>query len=271
MKTRLGRQETLLLSYAQMRKWRTIRSGDLLEPLNLSVIQERKLLCRLSQAQMIARVWRGVYLVPPRLPMGGKWSPGEFLALDALMETLGGTYQICGPNAFNRYGYDEQVPARVYVYNNRIFGERRIGPVTLMLIKVADERLGNTDTFVTPDGVTAIYSSRVRTLLDAVYDWSRFNTLPRAYDWIRQDLTARRVTPSELVDVTLKYGDIGTIRRMGVLLERQGVPARVLLKLERPLRPSTSRIPWIPRLPKRGRVNRRWGVVENDQSSGAAC
>ena len=81
MKTRLGRQETLLLSYAQMRKQRTVRSGDLRDPLNLSALQERKLMSRLSQAGMIARVWRGVYLVPPRLPIGGKWSPGEFLAL----------------------------------------------------------------------------------------------------------------------------------------------------------------------------------------------
>src|ERR1035441_1039719 len=61
----------------------------------------------MSQAGMIARVWRGVYLVPPRLPLGGKWSPGEFLALDTLMATVGAKYQVCGPNAFNRYGFDE--------------------------------------------------------------------------------------------------------------------------------------------------------------------
>ena len=33
----------------------------------------------------------------------------------------------CGPNAFNRYGWDDQVPNRVYAYNNRVSGERRIG------------------------------------------------------------------------------------------------------------------------------------------------
>ena len=30
------------------------------------------------------------------------------------MEDRGGTYQICGPNTFSRYGFDEQVPTRVY-------------------------------------------------------------------------------------------------------------------------------------------------------------
>ena len=52
--------------------------------------------------------------------------------------------------------------------------------MALTLIKVADKRLGSTDKVETAEGQTAVYSSRVRTLLDAVYDWSRFNSLPRA-------------------------------------------------------------------------------------------
>ena len=69
---------------------------------------------------VIARVRRGVYLIPPRLPLGGQWPPSEVLAISALIGGQGGRCQICGPNAFNRYGFDEQVPARVYAYNNRI-------------------------------------------------------------------------------------------------------------------------------------------------------
>ena len=60
-------------------------------------------------------------------------------------------------------------------------GDRRIGQVALTLIKVADDRLGNTEEVQTAEEFTAIYSSRVRTLVDAVYDWTRFNSLPRAY------------------------------------------------------------------------------------------
>ena len=266
MKTRLGRQETLLIAYTQMRKLRTVRTGELTGPLRLTREQERELFRRMARGRLIARVRPGLYLVPPQLPLGGVWSPDEILALNTLMEDRQGRYQICGPNAFNRYGFDEQIPTRVYAYNNRISGERTIGAVSLVLIKVADERLGGTETFETPDGLTAVYSSRVRTLLDAVYDWSRFNGLPRAYEWIRQDLAGRRVKASELVDVTLEFGDVGTIRRMGQLLEREGVAPALLRKLEQALTPSTSQIPWVPREPKRGPVNRRWGVVENDRA-----
>jgi predicted transcriptional regulator of viral defense system len=266
MKMRLGHIETALFAYTQMRGLTTVRMGELRQPLRLSAVQERKLLSRLAKAGMIARVWRGLYLVPPRLPLGGKWSPGEAAALNALLAAQAGRYQICGPNAFNRYGFDGQVPARVYVYNNRIYGDRTVGAVALTLIKVADRRLGGTEQVETADGQTAAYSSRARALVDAVYDWSRFNSLPRGYEWIRRELRARRVGADELVMAALRYGDTGTIRRIGALLEREGVAAALLRKLARALKPTTGLIPWIPSRPKRGTVNRRWGVVFNDKA-----
>lgn len=266
MKKRLGQQETQLLAYLQLRSLRTVRTGELTGPLQITREQERELFRRMSRGGLIARVRPGLYLVPALLPLGGSWSPDETLALNILMEDSKAKYQICGPNAFNHYGFDEQVPTRVYAYNNRISGDRKIGIVALTLIEVADKRLGDTEIVETAEGAKAIFSSLPRSLLDAVYDWSRFNTLPRAYDWIRKQLKAKRVTQAELVFVTLKYGDIGTIRRMGALLEREGVASSLLKKVERALPKTSSPIPWIPTKPKRGTINRRWGVVINEQS-----
>lgn len=241
-----------------------MRTGDLTtSPLRFIPDQERKLLSRLSRGGLIARVRPGLYLVPPQLPLGGAWTPGEALALNTLMKDRGGRYQICGPNAFNRYGFDDQIPIRVYAYNNRISGERTIGSVVLMLIKVSDKRLGATEEAAL-DSDKILYSSRVRTLVDAVYDWSRFNSLPRSYQWIRRELAAKRVNAWELIKATLRYGDTGTIRRMGALLEDEAIDPALLRKLARALNPTTSLIPWIPGRPKRGTVNRRWGVVINE-------
>jgi predicted transcriptional regulator of viral defense system len=127
MKKQLGRLEQQLFAYVQLRKLRTLRTGDLTGPLQVTTKQERELLSRLSRAGMIAQVRRGSYLVPECLPLGGRWSPDEGLALNTLFDAQNGRYQICGPNAFNRYGFDEQVATRVYVYNNREWGDRRIG------------------------------------------------------------------------------------------------------------------------------------------------
>lgn len=266
MKRRIGRQEAQLLAYVQMRKQRVARAGEVARALRLTRVQERELFSRLARGGLIARVRPGLYLVPPRLPLGGSWSPDEVLALDTLLRDRGGRYQICGPNAFNRYGFDDQVPNRVYAYNNRISGERTVGTVALTLIKVADERLGDTDDVSMVDDLTASYSSRVRTLVDAVYDWSRFNSLPRAFGWMRSELASGRVGAAELVRTTLRYGNVGTIRRIGAFLEREGIGAAQLRKLERAPKPSKGLIASNPTRPKRGTVDRRWGVVWNDRA-----
>ena len=260
----LGPLETRFFAYVQGEGLRTVETGDVARVLGLTALQERKLLSRLARSGWIARVRRGLYLVPPTLPAGG-WSPDEGLALTTLIEDRSGRYQICGPNAFNRYGWDDQVPNRIYAYNNRISGDRQIGAVALSLIKVADERLGATETTKTPAGVNMVYSSRVRALIDAVYDWSRFNGLPRAYDWIRAEISRDETVPADLVKVTLRFGNQGTVRRIGALLQMEGVPEPLLRKLRRALRPSSSLIPWIPTRPKRGKIDGDWRVVLNDQ------
>ena len=266
MKSRLGRQEMQFLAYAQLRRLRTIRAGEMAAPLRLTRAQERELFRRLIRGRLIARVRPGLYLVPPTLPLAGSWTPNEALALRTLLADRRGRYQVCGPGAFIRYGFDNQVPSRIAVYNNRISGVRTIGAAQLILIKVSDRRLGDTESVRTADGPPLVYSSRARTLLDAVYDGIRFGTFPRAFRWIRAEISAGRVSPSELVRVTLRYGDVGTIRRIGAFLSREGIKAAPLKRLERSLKTSKGLIPWNPLRPKRGKGDRRWGVVWNDEA-----
>lgn len=265
MKTRLGRQELLMLAYLQMRKLRTVCTGELTGPLKLSPAQERELFRRMLRGKIIARVRPGLFLVPATLPLGGAWSPSEAQALNALMADRGGAYQICGPNAFNRYGLDDQIPVWTTAYNTRISGQRTIGAVSLALIKVAEARLGGTEVVETADGERVIWASRVRTLVDAVYDWARFDSLPRGYGWIRRELATSRVSPTDLAATTLSYGDGATIRRIGWLLEREGAAPDLLKRLLESLPPTSGLIPWDPTAPRRGRADRRWGVVVNDR------
>jgi hypothetical protein len=208
-------------------------------------------------------VRRDLYLLPLRIPPGGLWSPSEFLALGTLMADRAADYQICGPAAFHRYGWEAQVPQRLDVYNTAISGVRRIGAATFCLIRVVRERLGHTDLVHTPDGVDAIYSSRARSLIDALYDWSRFGSLPRAYDWIATELERDPRMAAKIADAAVAFGNVGTIRRLGKCFELRGVPDRLLKKLEAQLTPTTALVPWCPTRAKRGTVDRRWGVLFN--------
>jgi predicted transcriptional regulator of viral defense system len=263
MPRKLGQLETAALALAQMRNLRTMRVGELASGLRLSAKQERELLSRMSRSGMIANVRKGLYLFPPRLPLGGIWTPDEATAINALMADKNARYQITGPKAFNRYGYSEQLPALTTIYNDAISGERRVGSVSLKLIKVARDRLGGVEKVRMPSGETLVYSSRARTLVDAVYDWSQFDSLPEAYDWIRAEITAGRITADELARAAVQYGNMGTIRRIGAILERIDASKAARSRLERAVTATTAKIPLVPTRPARGPVSRAWGVVIN--------
>jgi len=263
MATGVSGLEAQALAFSQGREQRTLATGELVQSLRWSGEQERKVLSRLASKGLIVRVRRGLYLVPPRLPPGGKWSPGEFLALETLIQDAMGDYQISGPTNFYRFGWTEQVPNRTYAYNNRISGERQVGAVALTLIKVSDERLGGTDVVRVPDGPEVVYASRARTLVDAVYDWDRFDSLPQAYGWIQRELD-RDGFAAELVDAAARFGNQGTVRRIGAVLDRAGAADNLVRRLERRLNPTSAFIPLVPNRDKRGTTSRRWGRVFND-------
>jgi predicted transcriptional regulator of viral defense system len=263
MTRRLGQLEATALAYFQMRNRRIVKTGDLVAALRMTAKQERELLSRMARARMIANVRRGLYLVPAKLPFAAAWVPDDAAVINALMADKRVRYQITGPNAFNRYGYDEQIPAGITIYNNIFSSERRIGQVSLTLIKVNRNRLGGVERVPTPSGQTLVYSSRARTLVDAIYDWSRFDSLPRAYGWIQQDIEAARVKPDDLAEMAILYGNLATIRRIGALLEQMGCDRRVLRRLEQSLTTSTAKIPLVPGRSIRGILLKRWGIVVN--------
>jgi len=242
-----------------------VKIGEMGPILGISREKERDLLRRLSDSGWIVRLKRGVYLAPSRIPAGGKYSPGTGLILQKLLvEEGGGIYQICGPTAFNFYGFDDQIPSVTFVYNNLISGRRTIGNLAFQFIKLADARLGSTREVRSREGLGMRYSSKARTLMDAVYDWSRFNSLPRGFSWIRQAVEDDSGIPSELAETTIKYGNQATIRRIGYLLETLSEPSSLLDLFQQHLTASKSLIPWIPGKPARGTVNRTWGVIVNE-------
>jgi predicted transcriptional regulator of viral defense system len=263
---RLGPLTTRLFAWAQLRGRELVSADEIVAPLKLTPTQARRLLRRLDASGLIARVRPKMYLIPPKLPLGNRWSPTAGQALAALLASYEGRYQICGPSAFNLYGWSTQVAQVTYAYNDRISGERAIGPVRLRLIKVESSRLGGVERVDEPTGTSTVYSSRTRSLIDAIRDWSRFNSLPLAYEWARAEIESDRVQAGELVDCAIRFGDIATRRRIGVLLERMGVADEFLKRLSASLSRTSGKIAWIPSRPMHGHKNGRWGVVENESA-----
>lgn len=264
-RTKLGPLEVQVLAFTQMRKEEIVRTGDIAAALGINTKQERELLSRMTRAGIIIRLTSGIYLVPQRMPSGGKLAVSEYYILSRIMNVLGGRYQISGPNAFRFYGFDDQIPNKVYVYNNKLSGERNIGNTSFLFIKISDARLGGLNKFKTTDGSMAIFASRSRALLDAVYDWSRYNTIPRAYKWIKDDVKKDRAAADDLISVTIKFGNKGTVRRIGYLLEMLGVKNSLLKSMKGKTGSTKSFVRWIPDRPAKGSMNKDWGLIVNGE------
>src|SRR5260370_9034984 len=95
----IGQLEAQALAYAQARDGQPIQARELAGALGWTAEQERKVLSRLSRKRIIVKVRRGLYLVPRRLPPGGRCSPGEFLSLTPLIGYLADKYEISVPTA----------------------------------------------------------------------------------------------------------------------------------------------------------------------------
>jgi len=257
---------TRFFAYVQLKKIERIATGELLRPLKLTSEQEKLFLSRLAKSGWIVRLRRGLYLIPPRIPEG-PWNPGIYLTLQKLMEDCNGKYQICGLSAFSFYQFTEQIPNTTYVYNNRISGRRKIGSLNYVFIKVSEIRLGDNYQFTAPNGAEAVYSSKLKTLIDAVYNWSRFNSIPEAYYWIQKEINENPDMAAQLIDRCDTYGNAATKQRIGYLLDILGVEQILLRKLIQSSveNGAISYIPWIPNKSRKGKTNRKWGVIVNGQ------
>lgn len=260
----LGELELRSLAYVQFRKREFLRVGDLVEGIGLSKSQEYALLFRLEAKGQIVRIKRGIYYVPPQLPPSGRISVSEYFILSKYMEIEKAAYQISGPSAFHRYGFDEQIPNILYVYNDRISEGKTIGGYRFVFIRTVKVRLKGSDLLRDASGVSVNIASKPKALVDAVYDWSRFNTLPRAFSWIAAATKKDRRLAPQIINAAVEYGNIAVVRRIGCLLMHNGFSKRSLQKLKDSLCDTLSLIPLVPQKPARGTADKYWGVIIND-------
>jgi len=265
--SQLGPLETQAFAWVQLKKRQLVRSGEIASVLGLTLKRETELFGRLCRSQLILRLMKGLYLFPLQIPPGGKWGPNPDWVLAQFMAALAVPYQVTGLWAFHRYGFSEQVPSRMAVYNTKLSGEKIIGNTGYDFIKVDSKRLGSTDVKVTTDNIAVVFSSSARTLFDACYDWDRFGTIPKVFGWIGMRVDDKKLM-TDLINATALYGNIGTTRRVGYILSHLGVSKDRVKKLQEIATDTTSFIPLNPSQPKRGPIDKTWGLIINDTVGG---
>ncbi len=260
--SQLGPLETQAFAWVQLKRRQLVRSGELGSVLGLTAKRESELFGRLCRSRLILRLMNGLYLFPLQIPPGGTWGPNPDWVLAQFMSAIEVPYQVTGLWAFHRYGFSEQVPNRMAVYNIKLSGEKTIGNAWYDFIKVDPKQLGSTDTKFMTDNIPVAFSAPGRALFDAFYDWSRFGTIPKVFDWVAARVADKRLI-TDLIAATALYGNISTARRVGYVLSQLEITKARLRKLREIVTDTTSFIPLDPSELKRGPIDKTWGVVVN--------
>ncbi len=262
---KIGDLEVKLLAFMQLKYSPIIKSGDMVEVLGITQQRENNLLSNMNRKGLVVRIKRGYYVVSPKLPTGNYARISEYKLLYYIMQAYNTQYLISGPTAIYYYGYITQIPNRIYVYNDKIYGDRQIGGSSFVFMKTSAKRLKAAVIIKKYDGTEVPYTSRARLLIDCIYDWNRYNTIPRVFKWIKKEIEKDADITEKLVSNAIRYGNRSVQCRLGYLLEKLEVNAELVERLQKKIAGSKSIIPLIPNTDFKGSVNKKWGLIINGQ------
>jgi predicted transcriptional regulator of viral defense system len=245
---------------AQDNPWVLLTQKDVTEKLNLEPQQVFRLFTRLHTQGRIQQLQRGLYMLPGRLPPGKLWKPSPYEALVAYTEYFKIQWQITGLAAFAHHGFSTQIAQNISVYNDSFSGEKELAGNQFYFIKVPKNRLGNAIKIPILGEMNIYFSSHYRSIFDAIFEASRFNTLPEAYVWLAT-LMPNEKALEEIIYCCLHYGNNTTTARVGYFLEKIGIEVEKLYK-HFCSKKSKAFILFVPGA-RSGTVNKKWNIIEN--------
>lgn len=249
----LGRMEAQFLVKVATKPTFSMEEARHLFQKNLSP----QFLDRLERKGWIRRIKRGRFAVIP-LSSGEARTPQlhEFLVAMELVSPAAIAYW----SALNHHGMTEQIPRTVFVATNhhvQLNTKEALG-VTFKIISVSSQKFfGVVKDWVNeqPFSIT----DREKTIIDGL-------DLPKYVGGVGEIAKALKQAWEELDEAKLreyaaKIGNSAVAKRLGYLMEALGLGDPEALRNALSLAPGFS--PLDPTLPRRGRHNRRWGLVIN--------
>ena len=100
-------------------------------------------------------------------------------------------------------------------------------------------------------------------MIDCIYDWNRYNTIPKVFNWIRDEIEKDQEIPAKLVSNAIRYGNKIVQRRLGYFLETLNIDEKLVEKLQNKIKSSKTLKPLIPNTDLKGSVNKKWGLIIN--------
>jgi predicted transcriptional regulator of viral defense system len=221
---------------------------------------------RLEHKGVLSRVGRGVYAVRPLRSIGRPHSVSPLAA--AAVEAADEDYYCGGLGVLNLHGLTEQYyPGRVDLFSTRRRKPKLLAraQIHFHLAHASDLLLGVEETTI--DGVQVRISDPERTVLDLLEHPHLAGGTAEAIkivSWVTS-----RVNASKLVRYAASLARPTTCRRLGLILERAGVPSQTWRPLLKSVRRAAHGAAFVPDAPKRGVYSTRWRLSINDAEVGS--
>lgn len=218
-----------------------------------------KTLFRLKKKGMLTTIKRGVYFYSPLESGPAGSSINEFLIPPVLFPK--GNYYIGYSTMYNYYGFTDQIFQTMYILNTSLQRTKTIGNMRFMMFKIPEKRMFGLEKIKIKDA-EVIISEKERTLVDLIYFPGPVGGLKSAFEILQEQVKGRKIDIGKLIKLAVKFPNVSIKKRIGFALEQAGLKDKTLEPLLKKAR-KTSLVTLYSSKSRRGKINRKWMVIEN--------
>jgi predicted transcriptional regulator of viral defense system len=221
-----------------------------------------KITSALVRKGALRRVGKGIFVVVPLRAQARPTTPSAAALVAALLSDE--PYYLSGLWALTHHRITlQQYATRIDAFVARGHQPRTLANAHLRFHRVPPSRIAQGYEIISIEGSPVQVSTREETLLDLL-DYPDMAGATRAALALVEPALGQ-VDLDKLVQRASAVARSSTCQRLGVLLERMGVNPSKLAALRRRALATQSLTSMVPGTPRRGPVNARWRVVENDR------
>jgi len=254
----LGPIETNIVARLTYEKRTIVTAKDMDQLFNLSPEDRKQIVFRLKKKKILLPIKPGVYVFSP-LEAGPEGIGIDELLIPPLFFPKK-NYYVGYSTMFNYYGFTGQLFQTVYVLNTTKRMEKIICGLSYKFIKIMKNRLYGIEKIKVKDEEVNI-SSKERTLIDLIYFNNPVGGIINASKIFTKIALSNKCDIKRLVEYAVCFPNIKTRKRIGLILDKAGVPENILKPLLKSIEKTS-----IGSLSgsRKGTLNKKWRVIVND-------
>jgi len=219
----------------------------------------KQVIFRLKKKGVLTAIKRGVYFYSPLESGPAGSNINEFLIPQVFFPK--GNYYVGYSTMYNYYGFSDQLFQVMYILNTSMQREKTIGAVRFKMLKISPKRMYGVEKIKVKNAEVAV-SDRERTLVDLIYFPGPVGGMKKAFEILEEQVRDKKADTAKLIRYALKFPDTSTIKRIGFVLEKSGLNGKKLAPIIG-IAGKTSLVGLYPSKSRRGKINKRWMVIEN--------